>query len=123
MTLLTGLARPILLIVAISSATRESLRCQPGERSLTLKLPPAPVSGGFVHLYTAIDNKLFRSKLRAYLYSSLCSVVGGPGSRRDSVSLLRRGRDLANHGIGNRRENRRGAIGQAPLRYGFSERD
>src|SRR4030095_13210966 len=60
MTLLTRLARPILLIVAISSAAQANpYVAKPGERSLTLRIVTCAVSGGFVHLYTAIDNKLF----------------------------------------------------------------
>src|SRR4030095_13575436 len=60
MTLLTRLARPILLIVAISSAAQANpYVAKPGERSITLRIATCAVSGGFVHLYTAIDNKLF----------------------------------------------------------------
>ena len=60
MTLLAGLARPILLILAISSAAHANpYVTKPGERSLTLRIATCAVSGGFVHLYTAIDNKLF----------------------------------------------------------------
>jgi len=58
--LLTGLARPLLVILAVSSAAYANpYIAKPGERSLTLRIATCAVSGGFVHLYTAIDNKLF----------------------------------------------------------------
>ena len=58
--LLTGLVRPLLVILAFSSAANANpYVAKPGERSLTLRIATCAVSGGFVHLYTAIDNKLF----------------------------------------------------------------
>jgi ABC-type nitrate/sulfonate/bicarbonate transport system substrate-binding protein len=58
--LLTRLAPPILLILAVSSAAYGNpYLAKPGERPLTLRIATCAVSGGFVHLYTAIDNKLF----------------------------------------------------------------
>ena len=55
--LLTGLS---LAIAGVSSPVYANpYVARPGERPLTLRIATCAVSGGFVHLYTAIDNKLF----------------------------------------------------------------
>jgi NitT/TauT family transport system substrate-binding protein len=51
---------PILAILATSSVTQANpYVAKPGERPVQLRIATCAVSGGFVHLYTAIDNGLF----------------------------------------------------------------
>lgn len=58
--LLTMPVRPILVILAVSSAAYGNpYLAKPGERPVQLRIATCAVSGGFVHLYTAVDNGLF----------------------------------------------------------------
>ena len=53
-------ALTLLLFLALSTAASANpYLAKPGERPMTLRIATCAVSGGFVHLYTAIDNGLF----------------------------------------------------------------
>jgi ABC-type nitrate/sulfonate/bicarbonate transport system substrate-binding protein len=59
-SLLAWLMLSILTILATAGmAHANPYLAKPGERPITLRIATCAVSGGFVHLYTAIDNKLF----------------------------------------------------------------
>jgi NitT/TauT family transport system substrate-binding protein len=59
-SLFTRTALTLLLSLAVSTAAYANpYLAKPGERPMTLRIATCAVSGGFVHLYTAIDNGLF----------------------------------------------------------------
>jgi len=59
-SLLTRTALVAFLVVTLwGSAGANPYVAKPGERPVTLRIATCAVSGGFVHLYTALDNKLF----------------------------------------------------------------
>jgi hypothetical protein len=47
-----------LLLVSFNASANPYL-AKPGERTVSLRVSTCAVSGGFVHLYTALDNGLF----------------------------------------------------------------
>ncbi len=69
---------------------------KPGERSTHIRIATCAVSGGFAHLYTALENRLFDKygfQDGACFYPRQRRLAGGANGGRDSISLLRRGRD------------------------------
>jgi ABC-type nitrate/sulfonate/bicarbonate transport system substrate-binding protein len=50
---------PLLLVVLAASAFANPYLPKPGERPISLRVSTCAVSGGFIHLYTALDNGLF----------------------------------------------------------------
>jgi len=59
-SLFTRTALTLLLSLAVfTAAYANPYLAKPGERPMTLRIATCAVSGGFVHLYTAIDNGLF----------------------------------------------------------------
>jgi len=60
LSLLELLAFALLWVAALSApAPANPYLARPGERSLTVRIATCAVSGGFTHLYTALDNNLF----------------------------------------------------------------
>src|SRR4029077_1024334 len=49
----------LLCFAASAAAYANPYLVKPGERPMTLRIATCAVSGGFVHLYTAMDNGLF----------------------------------------------------------------
>ena len=49
----------ILLLASLGSAHANPYLAKPGERHVSVRIATCAVSGGFTHLYTALDNKLF----------------------------------------------------------------
>jgi ABC-type nitrate/sulfonate/bicarbonate transport system substrate-binding protein len=49
----------ILLVLAAANAFANPYLPKPGEKTLSMRVSTCAVSGGFVHLYTALDNGLF----------------------------------------------------------------
>src|ERR671929_1866269 len=54
-------ARYLVLLLSLipSLALANPYLAKPGERTLSMRMSTCAVSGGFVHLYTALDNGLF----------------------------------------------------------------
>ena len=50
---------PFLLCIVSASALANPYLTKPGERLLSMRISTCAVSGGFIHLYTALDNGLF----------------------------------------------------------------
>ncbi|MGZ8533849.1 MAG: ABC transporter substrate-binding protein, partial [Candidatus Binatia bacterium] len=50
---------PFLLVIFSASAFANPYLPKPGERPLSMRVSTCAVSGGFIHLYTALDNGLF----------------------------------------------------------------
>jgi len=50
---------PLLLVIFSASAFANPYLPKPGERVLSMRVSTCAISGGFIHLYTALDNGLF----------------------------------------------------------------
>ncbi|MSP37787.1 MAG: ABC transporter substrate-binding protein [Deltaproteobacteria bacterium] len=50
---------PLLLVIFSANAFANPYLPKPGERTLAMRVSTCAVSGGFIHLYTALDNGLF----------------------------------------------------------------
>src|SRR6266542_4031948 len=80
------------LIVPPSSFANPYLH-KPGERLTTLRISTCAVSGGFVHLYAALDNGPIRQvwpETREHFYPGKRPKSRGSCKRRSEVHLLRR---------------------------------
>ncbi len=49
----------VLLVLVAANAFANPYRPKPGEKTLYMRVSTCAFSGGFVHLYTALDNGLF----------------------------------------------------------------
>ena len=87
-----------LLVVAINPLYANPYLAKPGERPVPIRIATCAVSGGFTHLYAALDNNLFDKygfKMEhVYIRGSGPSLSGprlasvaGRGSSRWSVAL------------------------------------
>src|SRR5437879_13318390 len=87
--LLAGLSAwiKIFLLVAVSiAATRSQVIANPylakaGERSTNIRIATCAVSGGFAHLYKALENRLF-NKYGLTMEHVLCRCCGQSGAAR-----------------------------------------
>jgi len=50
---------------------------KPGERSTSIRIATCAVSGGFIDLYTAMDNGLFDKSGRNFEYTYIQASAGG----------------------------------------------
>ena len=57
--MITGILSFLFSFLLASSALANPYLPKPGEKPLTMRVSTCAVSGGFVHLYTALDNGLF----------------------------------------------------------------
>ncbi|HTN70451.1 MAG TPA: hypothetical protein VMO00_05115, partial [Methylomirabilota bacterium] len=47
------------VLLSVTSAHANPYLAKPGERHVNIRIATCAVSGGFTHLYTALDNRLF----------------------------------------------------------------
>src|SRR6185436_6909582 len=59
MILLRQIVLLLILALASQNAAANPYLAKPGEPTLPIRVATCAISGGFIHLYTALDNKLF----------------------------------------------------------------